>query len=89
MTKYPVRNAKKKNMLPERGSKVKIKKRIMSNDQCGGFLVKPEYIDSRRPNENGEYLGYVPGAGGDVWWIKHEDGTVGAYTYEELTDVKN
>ena len=84
----PLQRLKKKNVLPETGEKVKIKKKIQDKWDCRSFFVKDKHIDCRRPNEIGEYMGYVPCAGGDVWWIKHQDETVGAYVYTELTDVR-
>jgi hypothetical protein len=86
--KYPVRQARRTSRLPVYGSKVKIKNKITPMNECGGFLVKGNHILCRRPNEQGEYNGWVPGAGGDIWWIKHSDGTIGAYTFDELTDIK-
>ena len=75
--------------LPKIGAAVKTKKKIADAYGCRGFLVKDAYVDSRRPDEAGEYVGHVPGTGGDVWWIKHlSDRTVGAYVYTELTDVR-
>jgi hypothetical protein len=84
----PLQRLRKNNVLPTAGEKVKIKKKIMSKEDCTSFFVKDKHLDCRRPNEVGTYRGWVPGAGGDVWWIIHEDGTVGAYQYTELTDVK-
>jgi hypothetical protein len=82
-----IENCKSISCLPKEGMKVRIKEKIEVNENCRGFLVLPKHLDVRRPNEVGEYIGYVPGAGGDLWWIKHKDGTVGAYSTDELTDV--
>lgn len=78
---------KRKKILPEIGTKLRIKKRILPNDKCGGFLVKQHHIDVRRPGEEAEYAGYVPGAGGDIWWVRHQDGSIGAYTFDEITNA--
>jgi hypothetical protein len=32
----------------------------------------------------GTVTGYVPGHGGDAWWVQHDDGSVAAYWYPEL-----
>ena len=82
----PVIKAKKNMVLPEHGTEVKITSNIMLPEECIGFCVKQEYIDARRPNENGIYVGWVGGNGGDVWWIKHEDGSIGCYEYTEIID---
>jgi hypothetical protein len=29
----------------------------------------------------------VPGHGGDVWFVLHEDGTVGAYSFTEMEPI--
>jgi len=75
-------------ILPGEPIKVKTKSDIVGKEECRGFFVKEHHLDARKPNTIGFYNGFVPGAGGDVWWIKHEDGTVGAYGYWELTDVE-
>jgi len=49
-----------------------------------GMLIAKKHLDARRPYAVGVVWGYVPGHGGDVWWIKHEDGTIGAYMYDEF-----
>lgn len=52
-----------------------------------GFMVHPKHMAARRSSTRGVYRGYVAGHGGDVWWIEHEDGTVGAYCYTELAPL--
>jgi hypothetical protein len=83
----PIAKFRKTGKLPAFGTPVKIKKYIADKEACGSFLVQQRYLDARRPNEVGGYSGYVPGAGGDVWWIEHKDGTIGAYMYNEITDT--
>ncbi len=83
----PIEKAKSEKCLPKVGTPVKISEKIMESKETGGFLVKDKYIISRRPNQEGIYRGWVPGAGGDLWWIEHQDGTIGAYMYNELQDV--
>lgn len=82
----PIETAKSTSRLPVSGTLVRISDTIKPSHQCGGFLVKADYIANRRPSENAEYYGWVPGAGGDLWWIKHEDGTIGAYEFTEIFD---
>jgi len=83
----PMAKFRKEHVLPNTRIKLRTKKRIADKEECRGFLVHERHLDARKPNTNGEYQGWVPGAGGDVWWVKHEDGTIGAYMYDELTDV--
>ena len=73
--------------LPKIGEQFKTKIYLTPADECRGFYVKDKHLDTRRSDVIGKYVGYVPGCGGDVWWIEHEDGSIGAYLYNELTDV--
>ncbi|MEK7151426.1 MAG: hypothetical protein AAB784_01780 [Patescibacteria group bacterium] len=52
-----------------------------------GLLVARKHLDARQPNKEGEVKGWVPGHGGDVWWVAHNDETVGAYSFEEFEPV--
>ncbi|MEK7538837.1 MAG: hypothetical protein AAB552_03265 [Patescibacteria group bacterium] len=52
-----------------------------------GMLIKQEHLDARQPNKDGQVLGQVPGHGGDVWWVAHDDGTTGAYALNELNSI--
>lgn len=70
--------------LPKVGAPVRIKNGIMAAADCAGFLVLEEYIRARRPGALGKYWGFAAGAGGDVWWVKHEDNQIGAYMYDEV-----
>ena len=83
----PVEKAKSEGHLPEVGTLVKTSEKIIESERCKGFLVKDKHIVCRRPNQNGTYRGWVPGAGGDLWWIEHQDGTIGAYMYNEIQDL--
>ena len=66
------------------GLKVKTNKRLGSTR---GFLIAQPHLDARQPNKEGEVVGYVPGHGGDVWWVTHNDGTTGAYMFNEFSPV--
>jgi hypothetical protein len=37
-----------------------------------GMIVRPEYLANRRASMDGVALSYVPGHGGDVWWVRHD-----------------
>jgi len=50
--------------------------RIVTHDVLGsiaGMLVKPQHLENRRFNTPGVIGGWVPGHGGDVYWVSHED----------------
>lgn len=80
-----IAESKSNNTLPEIGSLVRTE--VDPNETGRGFLVKSEYRYARK-NAEGTYKGYVPGCGGDVWWVEHEDGSVGAYLTNEVFDRK-
>ncbi len=44
-----------------------------------GMLVKPRYLTARKPGAEGEVHSFVPGHGGDVWFVDHGQGSVAAY----------
>ena len=80
-----IAECRKDNVLPPGGTPVVTNPSI---SDCGGFLVKQKYIDARKAAP-GIYRGWVAGAGGDLWWIEHEDGSVGAYMFTEVSDPPN
>lgn len=83
----PIKKAKETMKLPSIGTKVRIKAKIAPKEECGGFLVNEKYIQARKPKTNGVYVGYVSGAGGDLWWIKHDDDSeIGCYDNTEVID---
>lgn len=49
-----------------------------------GMLIVPDKIANRRAGAHGVIGGYVAGHGGDVWWVKHDDGAVAPYMFTEL-----
>jgi len=57
------------------------------DEHTRGFLVQPHHIEARKPvGTRGTFHGIVPGGGGDLWWVRHEDGTIGAYCF--LTELR-
>ncbi len=65
------------------GLKVKTTK---LGDTMGMFVVQ-KHLDARKANKEGSVTGYVPGHGGDVWWVRHVDGTTGAYAFDEFEPI--
>ena len=53
-----------------------------------GMLIKKEHLDIRKVGVKGTIVGYIPGHGGDLWWIRHDDGTVGAYVFDEFEKIE-
>ena len=64
-----------------KGLRVQISASLTSD---GGLLVAPTHLRARGPGKIGKVNGYVPGHGGDVWWVEHDDGTIGAYCFNEF-----
>ncbi len=58
-------------------------------DATIGFLVAQKNLDNRKNDVIGRVIGYVPGCGGDVWWVNHQDDSVGPYVYDEFEEVSN
>ena len=50
----------------------------------GGMIVARELLDAREPGQNGKLVVQVPGHGGEVWHVKHDDGTDAVYCYDEF-----
>lgn len=72
---------KERRTVPENGARVVTHAELGSTS---GMTVNSRHIEARRPSAKGVIRGWVPGHGGDVWWVEHEDGAVGAYCFDEL-----
>lgn len=66
----------------EYGVQVKTNKHLFDTR---GILIAQKHLDVRTPNKKGFVTGWVPGHGGDVWWVMHRDNTVGVYATKEFT----
>lgn len=49
-----------------------------------GMLINPKHLNNRKPNTKGIIHAYVPGHGGDVWFIEHSDNDIAAYSITEF-----
>jgi hypothetical protein len=67
---------------------VRILERVNDPGSTTGMLIKDEYLKARRAGAVGQVHSYVPGHGGDVWFVMHEDGSVGAYGFPEMERIK-
>lgn len=68
-------------------SEVRLGLRVKTVEELGttkGMLINIRHLEARESNKFGVVGGYVPGHGGDVWWVRHEDDTVGAYAVGEF-----
>lgn len=69
---------------------VKAKMRVKTVDPLGdvtGMMVVATQLANRTAGKVGTVEGYVPGHGGDVWWVRHDDDTVAPYTFDEFDEV--
>lgn len=56
---------------------------VVSDHGTAGMLINPQYLDIRQIGKVGTVLNYVPGHGGDVWFVQQDNG-VAAYCFDEL-----
>ena len=71
------------SQYPSDGERVVVY-RLGSTD---GFLIHANNMANRKVGAVGTVTSYVPGHGGDVWFVEHDGGLVGAYCYDELRPV--
>ena len=65
-----------------------LKVRITKLGETLGMMIKPRHLDCRKVGITGTISGYVPGHGGDVWWVKHDGSDeIGAYVFDEMEAV--
>jgi hypothetical protein len=58
--------------------------KITKLGETRGMLINPRHLDVRAEGKKGVVSGYVAGHGGDVWWVRHDSGSVGAYMFTEF-----
>lgn len=50
-----------------------------------GLTIHARHLACRKAGVTGFVRGYVPGHGGDVWWVQHEGSEdIGAYCFNEF-----
>ena len=65
----------------EKGLRVKTRPSLL---RTTGFIIHQKHIDARKPKKIGIVKRWVPGHGGDVWFVQHDDESIGAYRTDEL-----
>lgn len=59
--------------------------RVVRLESTEGYLIASRHIECRRAGTVGTVKRYVPGHGGDVWFVAHEGSDdIGAYMFTEL-----
>lgn len=59
-----------------------------------GMMINPRHLTIRREGARGTVLNYVPGHGGDVWFVQHDDceeleiAAYGTWEMEELPKTR-
>ena len=67
--------------------RVGLRVKTMKLGSTKGFFITQRHLDVRKSRITGTVTGWVPGHGGDIWWVKHDDGTVGAYGFDEFEPI--
>ncbi len=62
--------------------------RTIKLGETTGMTIAEKHLVVRKTGVTGTVLNYVPGHGGDVWFVKH-DGCeeIGAYCFDELESL--
>ena len=61
---------------------------VDSPNSTRGMMIVAKHLTVRKSGKAGEVLWYVPGHGGDVWFVKHNGSDeIGAYCFNELDRV--
>lgn len=60
-----------------------LKVRVVSDDGTKGMLIAEKHLSIREVGKEGTVLNWVPGHGGDVWFVQQDNG-IAAYCYTEL-----
>lgn len=53
-----------------------------------GMLIMQRHLAVRAVGVTGTVLDWVPGHGGDVWWVHHDESDdIGAYSVDEMAQI--
>lgn len=59
--------------------------KVTALGSTGGMIIAAKHLICRRVGVKGTVKNWVPGHGGDVWYIQHENSPdVGAYVFNEF-----
>lgn len=68
--------------MPRAGERVFVMSRLIDT---AGMLVAERFLAARECGAIGTCYGYVAGHGGDLHWVKHDDGAEACYLCSELS----
>lgn len=74
---------KQPDMVPDAGTIL----RVTHLGSTSGMLIATKHLDCRRAGEKVTMRGWVPGHGGDVWFVQHDNGDIAVYSFTELEVV--
>jgi hypothetical protein len=75
--------------MDERKVKTGLRVRTVNLGTTKGMLIADRHILARCNGITGTVLQYVPGHGGDMWFVEHDGtGEIGAYCFDELEAVE-
>lgn len=60
-----------------------MKVRVVRDGGARGMMIVEKHLSIREVGKIGVVLNWVPGHGGDVWYVKQDNG-IAAYSYTEL-----
>ena len=64
---------------------IEVKTGVVNTDRLpGGYFIAKSFLLNRRTDAVGKIMGELVGSGGSVYWVKHADKTVSAYSVSEL-----
>jgi len=63
--------------------------RVTSLGPTTGMLITAKYLEARQEGVTGIVGTYVAGHGGDVWWVQHDGGVIGAYSFSEMEPLED
>jgi hypothetical protein len=72
--------------MPEPDERVMVTRLGETSD---AMMVDPKFLEGRAIGKAGIALGHVPGHGGDLHFVRHEDGTAAVYRASELSPFAN
>ena len=61
-----------------------VRVKITKLGDTSGWSVPRENLANRQVGVVGTIHDFVPGHGGDVWWVWHDEGGLAPYRYDEF-----
>ena len=62
--------------------------KVVCDDGTQGMIINPDILACRKVGKQGIVKSYVPGHGGDVWFVQQDNG-IAAYCFTEIEAVEH